>query len=99
MTDDNKIDLEKITDELTGFTTSEGNGDARSEESVNVRAMNKKRVKQLREEREDSSDDRKEIHTQKYSDTTIFAEAVLISGIPYFIVLDKVILRFLLTPS
>jgi hypothetical protein len=42
MTDDNKIDLEKITDELIGFTTSEGNEDARSEESVNVRPMNKK---------------------------------------------------------
>jgi hypothetical protein len=90
MTDDNKIDLEKITDELTGFTTSEGNGDARSEESVNVRPMNKKRVKQLKEEREDSTDNRKEIHTQRYSDTTIFAEAVLISGVPSFLVLDKI---------
>jgi hypothetical protein len=52
--------------------------------------MNKKRVKQLKEEREDSTDNIKEIHTQRYSDTTIFAEAVLISGVPSFLVLDKI---------
>ena len=90
MTEDAVKELSKITEDLNGYTTSKGSEDA-SEARVKGRTKKRKqkRVKQPNEGG-DSGDIGKKIYTQRCSNGTISAEAILISGDPRFLVLNKI---------
>jgi hypothetical protein len=89
MTKDSIEDISKVTEELVGFTTSEEKEDASEDNAKDrTRKRTKKRARESHKEK-DSSDTRNEVYTQRCSNTTILAEAILISGVPFFLVLNK----------
>jgi len=90
MTKDSIEDISKVTEELVGFTTSEEKEDASEDNAkAQTRKRKKKRARQSHKEK-DSHDTRKEVYTQRCSNGTTFAEAILISRVPYFLVLNKI---------
>src|SRR5215831_1878233 len=87
MTEENIKDLSKLTEALNGFVTTEGKEEAIGDQSSENK---KKRAKPSIKEREYSDDTEKKIYTQRCSNPTISAEAILISEAPRFLVLNKI---------